>query len=70
MDMSKFFEAVGYITSVLAAAFGIVWLVNRITCREIEDELECECECGDECECGEECECCEAASEEAAPTAE
>ena len=65
--MSKFFEAVGYITSVFAAAFGIVWLVNKITCREIEDELECEC---DDCTCGDECECCEAEAEEAAPAAE
>lgn len=63
--MSKFFEAIGYIASVLAAAFGIVWLVNKLTCREIEEELECDCACGDECDCEGDCECAEASCEEA-----
>ena len=59
--MSKFFEVIGYIASVLAAAFGIIWLINKLTDREIDEELdaeaegldldeECECDCA-ECEC-------------------
>ena len=61
--MSKFFEAIGYVVSVLAAAFGIVWLVNKLTCREIEEELECEyeCDCDAECECEADGECAEPA---------
>ena len=54
--MTKFFAVIGYIASVLAAATGIVWLLNKLADREIEEELECECECcGDE-DCPE-CEC-------------
>ena len=42
--MSKFFEAIGYVTSVLAAAFGIIYLINKLTDREIDEELEAEVE--------------------------
>ncbi len=58
-DMNKFFEAVGYIASVLAAALGIVWLVNKLIDREIDEEIAEECEC--DCDCDETCECCEEA---------
>ncbi|MBQ2718842.1 MAG: hypothetical protein IJF73_02110 [Clostridia bacterium] len=57
--MTKFFAAIGYIASVLAAATGLLWLINKLTDREIEEELECECECCED-ECGDECECCAA----------
>ena len=48
--MSKFFTFVGYVVSVLAAAFGIVYLINKLTDKEIDDELceEIEEECEDE----------------------
>ena len=42
--MSKFFEAIGYVASVLAAAFGIIYLINKLTDREIDEELEAEVE--------------------------
>ena len=42
--MTKFFAAIGYLASVLAAAFGIIYLINKLTACEIEEELECECE--------------------------
>ncbi len=63
--MTKFFAAVGYVVSVLAAAFGVVYLINRLTGCEIEEELECECEdcCDEQCDCAAE----EKAEEEAAP---
>ncbi len=44
--MSKFFAFVGYVVSVLAAAFGIFYLINKLTDKEIDDEL-CE-EIGEE----------------------
>ena len=65
--MSKFFEAIGYIASVLAAAFGIIYLINKLTDREIDEELEAETEEMDleeECEC--ECAECDAEVVEAA----
>lgn len=40
--MSKFFEAIGYVAAVLATAFGIIYLINRLTDREIEEELDAE----------------------------
>ncbi len=46
--MSKFFAFVGYVVSVLAAAFGIFYLINKLTDKEIDDEL-CE-EMDEECE--------------------
>ena len=53
--MNRFFEAIGYLVSVLAAAFGIVCLLNKIVDRKIDEEIaeECECDgdCADECEC-------------------
>ena len=42
--MSKFFEAIGYVASVLAAAFGIIYLINKLTDREIDEELDAEVE--------------------------
>lgn len=65
--MSKFFEAIGYIASVLAAAFGIIYLINKLTDREIDEELDSEVEEMDleeECEC--ECAECDAEPVEAA----
>ena len=65
--MSKFFEAIGYIASVLAAAFGIIYLINKLTDREIDEELDSEVEEMDleeECEC--ECAECDAEVVEAA----
>lgn len=68
--MTKFFAAIGYIASVLAAATGIIWLLNKLADREIEEELECECECCEDedcsecaCECAEECAADEAVAE-------
>ena len=53
--MSKFFEIVGYIASVMAAAIGIIYLINKITDRkveaEIEEEIDDACECNDEVIC-------------------
>ena len=37
--MSKFFTFVGYVVSVVAAAFGIIYLINKLTDKEIDDEL-------------------------------
>ena len=54
--MGKFFAVVGYLTSVLAAAFGLVWLFNKYNECLVDEEIECECECGDECE-GSACTC-------------
>ncbi len=67
--MTKFFAAVGYIASVLAAAFGVLYLINKFTGYEIEEELECECEdCEGECDNACECDSCEEKpAEEAAP---
>ena len=59
--MSKVLETIGYIAAVLLAAFGIIVLINKLTGRKIDEELEaeleeldleedCECECA-ECEC-------------------
>ena len=61
--MSKVFEVIGYVASVLAAAFGIIWLINKLTDREIEEELadECDCECDEACDCECDCECAEEA---------
>lgn len=42
--MSKFFEVIGYVASVLAAAFGIIYLINKLTDREIDEELDAEVE--------------------------
>lgn len=65
--MSKFFEVIGYVASVLAAAFGIIYLINLLTGREIDEELECEVEelDLDECECAE-AECADAETAEVA----
>ena len=65
--MSKVFEVIGYVASVLAAAFGIIWLINKLTDREIEEELadECECDCECDCECAEEAPVAETADAEA-----
>lgn len=61
--MTKFFAAVGYVASVLAAAFGVIYLINKFTAAEIEEEIECEC-----CDCEDEkCECEETPAEEPAP---
>lgn len=51
--MSKFFTFVGYVVSVLAAAFGIVYLINKLTDKEIDEELceEIDEECEDEAAC-------------------
>ncbi len=38
--MQKFFSVIGYLTTVIAAAFGILFLFNKFTERQIEDELE------------------------------
>lgn len=40
--MAKFFAFVGYIVSVLAAAFGIVYFVNKLTDRAVDEEIEAE----------------------------
>ena len=49
--MTKFFAAIGYVASVLAAAFGIIYLIDKLCACEIEEEIECECEdCDGECE--------------------
>ncbi len=70
--MTKFFAAVGYVASVLAAAFGVIYLINKFTGYEIEDELECECEdcCDGDCDegntCSEDCTCGKTAEEAAA----
>ena len=67
--MSKFFEAIGYIASVLAAAFGIIYLINKLTDREIDEELEADVEEMDlEEEC--DCECAECADAEPVEAAE
>ena len=58
--MSKFFEVIGYVASVLAAAFGIIYLINLLTGREIDEELDL-----DECECAE-AECADAETAEVA----
>ena len=63
--MTKFFAAIGYLASVLAAAFGIIYLINKLTACEIEEELECECE---DCEC--EADAAEEKAEEAPAAAE
>ena len=65
--MSKFFEVIGYVASVLAAAFGIIYLINLLTGREIDEELEGEVEelDLDECECAE-AECADAETAEVA----
>lgn len=51
--MSKFFEIVGYVASVLAAAFGIIYLINKLTGRSVDEEIEAEMEdaCDDEVVC-------------------
>ena len=64
--MTKFFAAVGYVASVLAAAFGVIYLINKLTGCEIEEELECECEDCCDGECEDKCEC-DAAEEAPAP---
>ena len=46
--MAKFFMIVGYVVSVLAAAAGIVYLINKITGRSVDEEIEAEME--DACE--------------------
>ena len=67
--MGKFFEAIGYLASVLAAACGIVFLVNKILERKLDEEIEAECECDCDCEC--DCECdCDCEETEAAEAAE
>lgn len=55
--MGKFFEAIGYLASVLLAACGIVFLANKLFERQLDEEIEaeCECDCDGECEC--ECDC-------------
>ena len=59
--MGKFFEAIGYLASVLAAAVGIVYLANKLLERRLDEEIEAECDCaGDcdgECECDCDCDC-------------
>ena len=67
--MSKIFEAIGYIAAVLAAAFGIIFLINKLTDREIDEELEAEVEELDLEEDGE-CECAECADAEPVEIAE
>lgn len=66
--MSKFFEVIGYVASVLAAAFGIIYLINKLTDREIDEELDAEAE-GLEFDEGEDVEC-ECADAEPVETAE
>ena len=67
--MSKVLETIGYIVAVLAAAFGIIFLINKLTAREIDEELEAEIEELDLEEDGE-CECAESADAEPVEVAE